>query len=202
MNSASVDERATVGSRRLLYATVPLAKRMQRPVIERRVLTQAAQSESTNPAASSGFKKKIVIIDRAPMRQGKIFESIIWSSAPEVDTIVTSSVHVPKNVLDSVMVFLRRICRELRTLCNSIRHVRTTSNHSIDQFSNCSTIFETILQGKILLDFGLRISFRGKSIGESLGCWERIDISRADPVFYQSYFSQTFSIQERTERLM
>ena len=46
INSASVDELATVGWNLHLYAIVPPARRMQMPLNDRLVLTQEAQSES------------------------------------------------------------------------------------------------------------------------------------------------------------
>jgi hypothetical protein len=46
MNSASVDDPATVGWNLHLYAIVPPARRMQMPLKDRRVLTHVAQSES------------------------------------------------------------------------------------------------------------------------------------------------------------
>ncbi len=46
MNSASVEESATVGWNFVLYAIVPPASWMQIPLKERRVLIQEAQSES------------------------------------------------------------------------------------------------------------------------------------------------------------
>ena len=46
MNSASVDERATVGWNLVLYAIVPPASWIHIPLNERLVLTHVAQSES------------------------------------------------------------------------------------------------------------------------------------------------------------
>ena len=46
MNSASVDDRATVGRNLALYAMTPPARKIHAPVNDGRVLTQVAQSES------------------------------------------------------------------------------------------------------------------------------------------------------------
>ena len=46
MNSASVEDRATVGWNFVLYAMVPPVSRIHIPLKERRILTHVAQSES------------------------------------------------------------------------------------------------------------------------------------------------------------
>ena len=54
MNSASVEERATVGWNLVLKAMTPPNKKIQTPVKERRVLIHVAQSESAYATAVRG----------------------------------------------------------------------------------------------------------------------------------------------------
>ena len=55
MNSASVDERATVGWNFVLYAMTPPARKIHTPVNERRVLVHVAQSKSAYATAMFGL---------------------------------------------------------------------------------------------------------------------------------------------------
>jgi len=83
-------------------------------------------------------------------------------------------------------------------LAENCAHCVTAYNMSgrqvtIAKINSPIAIFEPILEGKILLDFGIRVSFSStKSIGESLGCWERRDIISSRSSFQPIIFSTDF----------
>ena len=95
MNSASVDDSATVGWNLVLYAITPPVRKMHTPVNDRRVLRHVAQSESAYATAIYGLwcfrlsKSRsdllLLIVSGVPLRSfllvrcaSSIFRHCVW----------------------------------------------------------------------------------------------------------------------------